>query len=259
MNGHARARLRFGFLLVCCLLFARFAFADTVVVNSPPWDGLSSAPLWGGGPDYVPTFGQTFTVPAADLLLTNFSVRLLLFPSPLNFSAQILAWDESLMRPVGLPLYNESFSKTRTTPGQYELVSFNPNVQLNPGSSYVFQFSTLGKDNTALLNFFTSFAASTPDSYSGGKWVFSAYGAGNELATPVSGLTGVTWGSKGQCDAFGTFICMSPQPNSSDLIFSATFTSVPETTSATYIAAALLLVGLLWSDPIQHRRHHPSS
>jgi hypothetical protein len=121
-------------ILMGCLASANPAFCTTIATNSPPWDGISTEPLWGGGINYVPTFGQVLTVPAADTFLSKFSIRLALFPTPRNFSAQILAWNQGAFKPIGSALYNQDLALTAQQFGTYQAVSFAPMVQLNPGS-----------------------------------------------------------------------------------------------------------------------------
>lgn len=193
------------------LIIQSGAFAATVFTNNPAWNGISAQCCWGNGGEASPTFGQTIVVPSnGDQILTVFSFALFGSATSLDFGAYVQAWNG--VATVGSPLFAGS-GTTLTTPGA-GVYTFNPNIALVPGASYILYFSTIGISQSSIAQL--NFGVTATDTYAPGLFAFTNANLGAPENGNIGDLNTAFWVTN-----FANF-------NAADLAFSATFTSVPE-------------------------------
>jgi hypothetical protein len=219
-------------VLVCAgvaavsLATAPGALANTVIGNNPPWTGTVSSGVGVARPNFfIPTMGQTVTVPSTDTVLDSFTFYLDL-PTDFTFRGEVYAWDPTTTDP------NNSFAMGSATgsalweSGPMHTASFGSGfspqpvtftipggLQLTAGAQYVL-FFTLSRDSNADTQSqgFNGYTAT--DTYTGGDWVYI------DDTNPITGLPDPTqWTAKGWWHPalFGI-----PQD---DLAFQASFSS----------------------------------
>ena len=126
-------------MMLCLLLTAGAALADTAIDTTPQWDGQQSISPFGH-PDTA-TYGQVITAPTDDTVLDSFTFMMDL-PSTVTFRGEVYAWDGE--KATGPSLYE---SAPRTTSGSgFEEVTFDTGgVELVAGQQYIL-FATISKD-----------------------------------------------------------------------------------------------------------------
>jgi len=210
---------------------ASCVYGGEILTNTPAWDGSTNVFAWGVN-GFTPTFGQTITVPTdGNSTLSSFTFNIFRQSLTDNFDAYVQAWNGS--ETTGSPLFTASSSLITGSGDQ--TYTFNPNLALTPGATYVLYISVLGVTNT--VSDWYNVGATGPDTYSGGAFVYSNTDSGTvgsgvtaTNAGSVADLNGSAWTITGEAEG-ATFV--------RDLAFSATFTgsSVPE--PQTYGIAAL--------------------
>jgi hypothetical protein len=184
--------------------------AETILTNSPPWNGSNAIIYWGTGQYADPTFGQVITVPAVDTVLQSFTFYVDSSGSPaLNFEACVQAWDGVSYRPTGQVLF--SASGQAAAANAFVAETFTPNVQLTANTQVVLYFSTLGLANpsTGFGGYGWAYDAGvsgTQDTYPGGQIVGSAFGTGSSSTTSPNGLSSASWGTSSDTNTDSAFI-----------------------------------------------------
>jgi hypothetical protein len=138
------------------------------------WNGTSSSSLeFGNDPSATSasTWGQTFTVPIGNPLLTDFSINLLditpFDPTPLVFDGYLMKWNGT--QATG-PILYDSGAITLGTGFTWHQVAFNSlNLHLNEGQQYVFFVST------------SAYANGPEGAADVGSMLFSSYTGGVEV------------------------------------------------------------------------------
>src|SRR5262245_50350250 len=85
------------------------------------------------GPDN-PSYGQTFTVPAGETLLLDYSFTIGSLNDNFLYVSQLYAWNGSAV--VGPALFT-SPSLLSPVPHNFETVTFSPSVSVVPGQQYI--------------------------------------------------------------------------------------------------------------------------
>ena len=160
--------LRSILLLAACGLAllgaASSASAATVVDTTPGNDTVASF-----GHSSTATYGQTFTVPAGEPELDDFTVYFAL-PDTLQLRGYVYAWDEAAGQAVGPQLYRSDPVTPSGDAGHDEL-AFAPNVTLTPGEDYVF-FVSISEFSGSGSGTGNASTVSPPGSYDGGHFVY---------------------------------------------------------------------------------------
>jgi hypothetical protein len=150
---------------------------DYTTSSNPP-----SAAASGFGVIATPTYGQTFTVPAApDAVLHTFTFYLLDHPfgGPVDFAAYVMEWDDTVGGPVGPVRWKGPKTSLPVKEGSvaYMPITASPDVDLTPGSKFVAFVSAAGfNDGTQGA---TQALVTLPGIYVDGDFVFSG---SNDLA-----------------------------------------------------------------------------
>jgi hypothetical protein len=123
-----------------------------------------------GHPDTA-TYGQTFTVPSLENVLSSWTFSLQNHGgTDQNFKFFVMGWDSANMRATGSVLYQSGL--TTITGGTTSMTDFtvNPNVSLNSGGEYVMFLNESG------LNGYNGEVVmagnNSASSYTGGQFVF---------------------------------------------------------------------------------------
>jgi Domain of unknown function (DUF4347)/Bacterial Ig domain/Calx-beta domain/FG-GAP-like repeat len=186
----------------------------TTIGTLATWNGIQNTATFGenSNPAATPTFGQTFTAPTVDSILTDFTVSIddTGGPDVIDFAAYIMAWDGT--KATG-PILYQSASQSTTGGTGFETFRFTTgNLRLQAGQQYV-AFISASSFFDGLAGTGTVGSIGTDD-YAGGSFVFLNNGS------TFGQVTTSNWST----------LLSAP-----DLAFSATFTSntAPTLTSPT--------------------------
>lgn len=226
--------------LVCCVcgLLALISRLDgqTTIDTYPAWVAANMTGAAPFGEPNTATMGQTFTAPAGDVFLNSFSFWLQDStqpgnPNPVDFAAYVMGWNGT--RATGSILYQSAAQVTTNNGGAGGFAQFTfstGGILLTPGTQYVAFLSASnffdGDQNGVTMGWVGDGTA-----YPGGDFVFANNGGDfGSLSTDPSAWDGSRIGDAAFQASFGPEVV--PEP-------------------ATWIAAALALVGVIYS---QRRR-----
>lgn len=206
-------------LIALGLILSSWAYASDVITNNPVWDGSTNVFAWGNG-GYYPTFGQTITVPTdGNDTLSSFTFNIFLQSVSIDFDANVQAWNGA--ETTGSPLFTGTGSLETSLIGGDATYTFNPNLVLTPGATYVLYFTTIGVTETTTDWY--NWPGTSTDTYPGGAFVYSDTDHTAPASGAIADLNGSPWVITGEA---------AGATNVLDLAFSATFTgasnSVPE-------------------------------
>lgn len=166
------------------------ALATTTIGNTPPWPGccrgsVSSGFGVAGPPNYfIPTMGQTVTVPLTDTKLDSFTFYVDL-PTNLLFRGEVYAWDPNTVDPNNPYALGSATGPALYASGQMQTTSYGSGFAPQPitfnipgglpliaGAQYVLFFTTsMDAANAGITdNGFVGYTST--DTYSGGDWVY---------------------------------------------------------------------------------------
>ena len=219
------------------------ASAITTIDTSGLWPGNTG--LSFGHTPYVATMGQTFTVPA-DNVLNSFTFYTYQTSPTLQFKAYVMAWDGTSPNflATGSPLYASNLVTGLSYPGIQTLV-FVPagGLTLTPGQQSVAFLSTSDTGYTGPGSGSAMLGVNllAGDTYPGGELVLSSSGGDSSLWTAAN------WSPLGAFDtAFG-------------LSFSSPISIVPEPLSVIGVLGGLGALGAYLrrrtTGPIAARKH----
>jgi hypothetical protein len=115
-------------LLLLCL--GGLPPAEAGVIDIP--NGDLSASTWGPG---TSSYAQTFTVPAGDSVLVNYSFRVLTMNAPFLYVSQVYAWNGTGI--TGPSLFNSPALFSPLPVDTFTSVVFSPSVAVTPGKQYI--------------------------------------------------------------------------------------------------------------------------
>jgi hypothetical protein len=151
----------FSIVVACCLatsLSSGSALAS-VVYDAPP-DGTR---LSGS----VHEYGQIFSAPMSETILSEFTVRGVMGGAPTTaFNFKVAAWDSSQNMLVAPILFTSAQRQTLGTPADF---TFSPNIPLSPGAQY------LAFIDKADFSPNDPLSVAGSDSYPDGAWAATAY------------------------------------------------------------------------------------
>lgn len=123
------AGLAVGVMVFCAVL--QQANASTIDISDG--DANAGAGSWGPG---TASYGQTFTVPAGESLLNNYTFKILSMNDTFPFVSQVYAWNGYAI--VGPELYTSDVVISPTpSAGYYTPYSFNPSIPVVAGQQYI--------------------------------------------------------------------------------------------------------------------------
>ena len=133
------------FTVACCMLIASLpagsAWADTTIETISTWNGGSTIAPVGEGT--FETWGQTFTVPATDTVLSSFTMfvndQIPFRPDFVEFAMYIMDWNVD--RATGAILYQSPMVATSNQQSLEQFVFNTGGVPLTPGEDYIAIFS----------------------------------------------------------------------------------------------------------------------
>lgn len=210
-------------LAVCVMTLTASAVAHaTVIDTTPSWDGLSAFGLFGE--PNAASVGQTITISDANTILQSFSFRVKdqTNRDPIDFAAYVMAWDDTNKVATGSVLY-QSAKQTTSLGDTFETFNFNTGgLNLTQGNQYILLLSA--SDFFDTLDGSGYIGDTNGDNYAGGTAYFL------ENGNDFSQVTTSSWIA----------------PGSTDLAFTANFTSAPtpEPASIAMLAMGAVAMGL---------------
>lgn len=213
-------RLSLGAALSLCL--GATSVYGTTIDTIAGWNGVERTAGFGEG--NTPTYGQTVTVPADNVLDSFTFVLRQEAPDPTHFHAYVMAWNDGASRATGPVLFAAGPSTVIGDIFYHSYTIPTGGLPLIAGNQYVLFFTTLNDSDG--INDGASWASrNTFDAYAGGLFVFNNGGS-------FAGLSTTPWSRDWQGPGY-------------DLTFSAVFSAVPEPSTAA-LAAGLLTASALW-------------
>jgi hypothetical protein len=208
-------------------LSIRPASADTVVSTLSGWNGSDEVDEWGSGNDATPTYGQTFTVPA-DNVLDSVTVEIENIGSTaISYQPYVYAWSTATGpgsgEITGSALFTGAISTLPVTSGFQNITINTGNLDLQSGQQYVVFLTTTTSSTSGLAYW----GALTTNPYSGGAYVYSNYSTFSGLTNP--------WdpGSAFDSNTYGS---------GDDIAFSLDFSSAPEPSTDAMMIGGLMLL-----------------
>lgn len=206
-------------ILFSIFFVAKESKATTIIDTTPFWNGTAIVEQFGENlPNLTSAFGQTFTVPKNDNVLTNFTLYAAKASGQVDdvdFIFYVMEWDATSIKPVGYVLFKSPIQTIDRKPLELDSFTFTPQIALTPGLQYVaFVTDVELLDEIRSAGRLGFIHPPTFDAYSEGNFVIGNFLEG------FSDVTTKTWTN--------TFF---PE---SDLAFTANFASsksVPESSS----------------------------
>ncbi|MBH8565525.1 hypothetical protein I8748_25680 [Nostoc sp. CENA67] len=152
------------------------------------WNGVNY--IWPFGEFNTGTYGQTFTVPETDNVITSFTFFLDEYDGldVVDFAAYLAKWDGT--KATGSILYESKAQSIDNVPGFQEFTFNTGEISLNPGEQYVAFLSASnffdGEEGTGKLGYIAGIDdiySGAGDVYSGGSFVFLNNGSDFSLLT----------------------------------------------------------------------------
>lgn len=178
--------------------------AQSIIETITGWNGSTDVFSFTDPSSTTQTYGQTFTVPGVQTVLTSFTFEIKL-PASVSFAGYVYAWNGA--EATGPALYTSAATST-TGSGNFEAITFNTgSLNLQAGSQYVVFASTTGLTSSAPGSGSFGFLSSNP--YANGLYVFT-----NETTSASWTTTPWTqdWNGTGSDLAFR--ITLIPEPSS---------------------------------------------
>lgn len=162
--------------------------SDQAIDTTPFWNGSNY--IWPFGETNTATYGQTFSVPTIDNVLTSFTFFLDEYEGPdvADFAAYLMEWDGT--KATGSILYQSEPQSTDSVPGFQEFIFNTGGISLIPGAQYVAFLNASnffdGEYGTAKMGYIADIGdiySGAGDVYSGGSYVFFNNGSDFSLLT----------------------------------------------------------------------------
>jgi hypothetical protein len=167
-----------------------------VISTEGSWNGLNY--VFSFGFPITGAYGQTFVGPSQAASLTSFTVLIRNLSASVNFQFYVMAWDGS--KATGPILYQSPVTSTAGKAG-FDAYTFNPDVPLTPGATYVAFATVVGNTPGG-----SGWAIANNLPYPNGEFVYSYTG------TNFSSLTSTPWLALGLDLAFSATFAGPAQP-----------------------------------------------